>query len=347
MTHFRLVPLILLCALALALAACGEKEEPSGAARGAAEHLRVMLDYFPNADHAGLYAAQQSGAYRDAGLDVELTPPPDPASPLKLLQAGKVDLAISYEPELLLAREQGADLIAIGAVVQKPLTALMSVGKDAIRSPGQLRGKRVGTAGIPYQSAYLKTILDEAGVDPGSVREVNVGFGFVPAMVGGKVDATLGAFWNYEGVDLERRGKDPVIQRMDDLGVPTYAELVLVARRRDLTEDFAAKVRRFIGATARGYESLKSDPATGLDGLLNADGGLDRGLQAASIKATLPVFFPADDRPWGYQEPAAWQRYIDWMRENDLIKRPQSADRVMTNEFLPGEGLDPRTIEQD
>src|SRR6185312_2435177 len=120
---------------------------------------------------------------------------------------------------------QGADLIAIGAVVQKPLTALMSVGKDAIRSPEQLRGKRIGTAGIPYQSAYLKTVLDAAGVDPGSVREVNVGFGFVPAMVGGKVDATLGAFWNYEGVDLERRGKYPVIQRMDDLGVPSYAEL--------------------------------------------------------------------------------------------------------------------------
>jgi putative hydroxymethylpyrimidine transport system substrate-binding protein len=338
--------LIVICALALA--ACGEKQEPSGSgAAGAPDSLRVMLDYFPNADHAGLYAAQANGAYEKAGLDVKLTAPPDPASPLKLLQAGRVDLAISYEPELLLAREQGADLIAIGAIVQKPLTALMSVGKDAIRSPGQLRGKRVGTAGIPYQSAYLKTILDKAGVDPGSVREVNVGFNFVPAMLSGKVDATLGAFWNYEGVDLERRGKRPSIERMDDLGVPTYAELVLVARRKDLDEDFAAKVRRFIAATARGYESLKPDPSAGLDALQKADGGLDRGLQQASIKATLPVFFPDGDEPWGYQDPAAWQRYIDWMRENGLIKRPQTADRVMTNEFLPGEGLDPRTIDQD
>ncbi len=340
----RLPLLIVFCALALA--ACGEKQEPTGGG-GAPDRLRVMLDYFPNADHAGLYAAQASGAYEQAGLDVKLTPPPDPASPLKLLEAGRVDLAISYEPELMLAREQGADLIAIGAVVQKPLTALMAVGKDAIRSPGQLRGKRVGTAGIPYQSAYLKTILDKASVDPGSVREVNVGFNLVPAMLSGKVDATLGAFWNYEGVDLQRRGKQPVIRRMDDLGVPTYAELVLVARRKDLDEDFAAKVRRFVGATARGYETLKTDPAVGLDGLMKADRGLDRDLQAASIKATLPVFFPGGDKPWGYQEPAAWQRYIDWMRENGLIKRPQTADRVMTNEFLPGEGLDPRTIEQD
>ena len=340
-------PCLLIAVCALALAACGEKQEPSGSGGGAPDSLQVMLDYFPNADHAGLYAAQASGAYEKAGLDVTLTAPPDPASPLKLLEAGRVDLAISYEPELMLAREQGADLIAVGAIVQKPLTALMSVGKDAIRSPGQLRGKRVGTAGIPYQSAYLKTILGKAGVDPGSVKETNIGFNFVPAMLSGKVDATLGAFWNYEGVDLQRRGKQPVIQRMEDLGVPTYAELVLVARRKDLDEDFAARVRRFIGATARGYESLKTDPSAGLDALLKADGGLDRGLQAASIKATLPVFFPAGDKPWGYQEPAAWQRYIDWMRENGLIKRPQTADRVMTNEFLPGEGLDPRTIEQD
>jgi len=338
---------LLIAVCALALAACGEKQEPSGSGGSAPDSLRVMLDYFPNADHAGLYAAQASGGYEKAGLDVKLTAPPDPAAPLKLLQAGRVDLAISYEPELMLAREQGADLIAVGAIVQKPLTALMAVGKDAIRSPGQLRGKRVGTAGIPYQSVYLKTILGKAGVDPGSVKETNIGFNFVPAMLSGKVDATLGAFWNYEGVDLQRRGKQPVIQRMDDLGVPTYAELVLVARRKDLDEDFAARVRRFIGATARGYESLKTDPSAGLDALLKADGGLDRGLQAASIKATLPVFFPPGDKPWGYQEPAAWQRYIDWMRENGLIKRPQSADRVMTNEFLPGEGLDPRTVEQD
>jgi putative hydroxymethylpyrimidine transport system substrate-binding protein len=338
---------LLIAVCALALAACGEKQEPSSSGGSAPDSLQVMLDYFPNADHAGLYAAQASGAYDKAGLDVKLTAPPDPASPLKLLEAGRVDLAISYEPELMLAREQGADLIAVGAIVQKPLTALMSVGKDAIRSPGQLRGKRVGTAGIPYQSAYLKTILGKAGVDSGSVRETNIGFNFVPAMLSGKVDATLGAFWNYEGVDLQRRGKQPVIQRMDSLGVPTYAELVLVARRKDLDEDFAARVRRFIGATARGYESLKTDPSVGLDALLKADGGLDRGLQAASIKATLPVFFPAGDKPWGYQEPAAWQRYIDWMRENGLIKRPQTADRVLTNEFLPGEGLDPRTIAQD
>jgi putative hydroxymethylpyrimidine transport system substrate-binding protein len=340
------LPISLLLCAAL-FAACGEKDEDAGA--GKAEPLRVMLDYFPNADHAGIYAAQESGAYARAGLDVEITPPPDPSAPLKLLLAGKTDLAISYVPELLLAREKGAQLVAVGALVQKPLTSLMAVGKAKVRSPADLRGKRVGTSGIPYQSAYLKTILQTAGVDPGSVKETNVGFNLVPAMLSGKVDATLGAFWNYEGVDLARRGKDPVIQHMEKLGVPTYPELVFVARRRDLDQEFGAKVRRFMQATARGHETLRKDPQVGIDGLLAADSGLDRDLQQAAVRATLPVFFPDDDqRPFGYQDQGEWQAYADWMFEQKLLTRRQDAEQLMTNEFLAGEGLDPRdALEQD
>ena len=338
-----------LLACMLLLTACGEKAEPGAGATGApAEPLRLMLDYFPNADHAGIYAAQASGAYEEAGLDIAITPPPDPSAPLKLLLAGRTDIAISYAPELLLARDKGAELVSVGALVQKPLTTLMSVGKAGIRTPQDLRGKRIGTAGIPYQSAYLETILETAGVDPESVTETNVGFNLVPAMLSGKVDATLGAFWNYEGTDLRRRGRDPVIQRVERLGVPTYPELIFVVRRRDLDERFGARVRRFIQATARGHADLKADPAAGVAGLLEADKGLERGLQEAVVQATLPVFFPADqERPFGYQEPAEWQRYADWMLEQGLLTRRQGAAQALTNEFLAGEGLDPGRLSQD
>jgi putative hydroxymethylpyrimidine transport system substrate-binding protein len=334
----RLIPLLLI-ALG-ALAGCGEKDEPS-AGSGDREPFTVILDYFPNADHAGIYAAQASGEYEQAGLDVTIQPPPDPSAPLKLLQAGRADVAISYEPELLLARDKGADLVAVGALVQKPLTSLMSVGDRAIARPEQLRGKRVGTAGIPYQSAYLQTILEEAGVDPGSVREVNVGFNLTPAMLSGKVDATLGSFWNYEGVDLERRGRKPKVLQVEQLGVPTYDELVFVARRKDLDEERASRLRRFLQATARGHERLREDPKVGVDALLEADSGLDRGLQTAAVKATLPVFFPDDEeRPFGFQDPAEWAAYERWMRANDLLTQPEGERAPLTNEFLPGEGLD-------
>jgi putative hydroxymethylpyrimidine transport system substrate-binding protein len=261
---------------------------------------------------------------------------------LKLLQSGRADLVISYEPELLLARDKGADLVSVGALVQKPLTTLMSL-KD-IERPEDLAGKRVGTAGLPYQSAYLKTILTKAGVDPETVKETNVGFNLVPAMLSDKVDATLGAFWNYEGEDLKRRGRHPKILRMEKLGVPTYDELVMVVRRKDLDEGFSSKLRRFLRATARGHQRLRANPESGVAALLKVDPGLERGLQTAVVSATLPVFFPTDkDKPFGYQESSEWDAYGRWMFDSQLLKKQPDAARALTNEFLPGEGLNPRT----
>jgi putative hydroxymethylpyrimidine transport system substrate-binding protein len=330
----------LLSLFALVLAGCGEKDERAPGS-GKVQRFNIVLDYFPNADHAGLYAAQAAGDYARAGLDVEIKPPPDPSAPLKLLQSGRADLVISYEPELLLARDKGAELVSVGALVQAPLTTLMSL-KDVER-PEQLAGKRVGTAGLPYQSAYLQTILRTAGVDPETVKETSLGFNLVPAMLSDKVDATLGAFWNYEGVDLKRRGRHPRILRMEKLGVPTYDELVLVVRRKDLDEDFSSKLRRFLRATARGHQRLRANPETGVDALLKVDPGLDRGLQTAVVSATLPVFFPTDrDKPFGWQEPREWDAYGRWMFANRLVKRQPDAAAALTNEFLPGEGLDPR-----
>jgi putative hydroxymethylpyrimidine transport system substrate-binding protein len=257
--------LLPLLALTLLVAGCGEKSGTASAGSGKTEPFTLMLDYFPNADHAGIYAAKASGEYERAGLDVKIVAPPDAALPLKLLEAGRADVAISYQPEVLLARDQGADIVSVGALVQKPLTSLMSLGDHAITDPKQLAGKRVGTSGIPYQSAYLKTILDKAGVDPGSVKETNVGFKLTQAMLSKKVDATLGAFWNYEGVDLQRRGKKPHSLAMEDVGVPTYNELVFAARRKDLDEAGGSRLRRFLQATARGTRLVEQSPQKGGD----------------------------------------------------------------------------------
>jgi putative hydroxymethylpyrimidine transport system substrate-binding protein len=335
----RLLPVLLALACALALGACGERKESTAPAKP--ESVRLMLDYFPNADHAGIYAAQGTGAFSKAGLNVSIQTPSDPSAPLKLLQAGKVDLAISYEPELLLARDQGAKLVAVGALVQKPLTSIVSVGRRAISDPKQLAGKTVGTAGIPYQSAYLKAILGRAGVSPEQVKEVNVGFNLVPAMLSGKVDATLGAYWNYEAIQLAQQRKRPKVIRMETVGVPTYNELVIVARQRDLDVNRGgAKVRRFMRALAQGMKALKADPNTGVEPLLRANRDLDRRLQEASVKATMPVFFPADSsKPFGWMDPAEWTAYGDWMARNRLLRNPPDAGAALTDEFLPGQGI--------
>jgi putative hydroxymethylpyrimidine transport system substrate-binding protein len=322
----------------LALSACGSKEDTTTTS-GALQRVDLVLDYLPNADHAPIYAAQATGAFKAAGLDVRIRVPSDPAAPLKLVAAGKADVAISYEPELLLARDKGLRVASIGALVQKPLTSIMSLN-GKVKTPKDLKNAKVGTAGIPYQTAYLKTIAKEAGVDAASIDEVNVGFNLVPSLLSKKVDATLGAFWNIEGVQLRRRHKHPTIIRMEDAGVPTYQELVFVANNDRLRQKGQGNVmRRFVQAVARGAKAVKADPAAGADALVEANPDLDRALQLDQIQATLPVFFPENPSlPWGYQNADEWKAYGQWMLDNGLVQRLPTPTSL-TNEFLPGRGI--------
>jgi len=214
-THLTLVALLTLVA-ALALAACGEKseDETTGAA---AKPFSLTLDFYPNPDHAGIYMAQKLGYFADAGLDVSIHTPSDPAAPIKQVAAGQTDLAISYEPEVLLAHEQGLDVVAVAALVDRPLTSLIWLKKSGIKGVAGLRGKTIATAGIPYQDAYLETILARANLTPDDVKTVNVGYGLLPALVGGRAQAMLGGFRNVEGVDLPRhlrRGEDGPLVRL-------------------------------------------------------------------------------------------------------------------------------------
>src|SRR3954463_10317940 len=207
MTRLR-IPAIALAvmAIALALAACGEKSEEGSAER---QSFSLTLDFYPNPDHAGIYMAQKLGYFEEAGLDVSIAAPSDPAAPVKQVAAGRTDLAISYEPEVALAREQGLDVVAVGALVNRPLTSLIWLDESGIKGVGGLKGKTVATAGIPYQDAFLKTILARVELTPDDVKAVNVGFGLLPALVGGSAQAMLGGYSKVEGGDLGGRGKGP------------------------------------------------------------------------------------------------------------------------------------------
>jgi putative hydroxymethylpyrimidine transport system substrate-binding protein len=323
----------------IALVGCGEKHNSVNPAPGSAQPLTLMLDWFPNADHVGIYQALAEGDFSKAGLDVHIQVPSNPASPLQLLAAGKIDAAISYEPELLLARNQNQQLVSVASIVQEPLTSIVSLGSKHIRTPAQLRGKRVGDAGIPYQHVYLQTILAHAGVPASSVKEISVNENLVQALLSHQIDAALGAYWNYEAIQLARMGKHPNVIRVNHVGVPTYDELVLVVRESTLAHK-PDLIRRLVQALARGYESARADPTAAVANLVHANPGLDPKFQAAAVKATLPVFFPADaGKPWGWQDPAQWNAFGQWMLSKHLISNPAAVVDASTNEELAGQGL--------
>jgi putative hydroxymethylpyrimidine transport system substrate-binding protein len=281
--------------------------------------------------------AQKLGYFEEAGLDVSIHTPADPAAPIKLLAAGQTDLAISYEPEVLLAHEQGLAVLAIGALVNRPLTSMIWLKKSGIKGVGGLRGKTVATAGIPYQDAYLKTILARANLKPSDVKAVNVGFGLLPALVGGSAEAMLGGFSNVEGVDLRLRGQQPVVTPVDKLGVPTYDELVLVAQREALEED-PQKFRLFLAALARGTATAAANPKATAKALLEANPDLDPKLTRAELAATLPLLDPPRrGHPYAYMDPAQWRVFTGWMRDNELIASLPPTDSVLSNAYLPGE----------
>jgi len=336
-TAIRTVLLAALAALALTLSACGAKQDTISTAH--TKPFTVMLDWFPNADHAPLYSALASGDFRAAGLDVKPVIPAETAEPLKLLAAGKVDMAISYEPELLLARDEGLKLVSIGALVQRPLTSIIALPSQHIKSVADLAGKTVGTAGIPYQAAELKSALQSAGVNPASVHEVNVGFNLVPAMLSRKVAATLGGYWNYESLQLQLLHKHPVTIPVDQAGVPTYNELVLVVRE-DEAHSRGQDLRAFLQALSHGERTVRANPAAAAALVVKANPSLEGKLQLASIEQTLPAALPAGGKPFGYQSPTAWAAFGSWMFAHGLIHRdPNTALPPFTNEFLPGEGI--------
>jgi putative hydroxymethylpyrimidine transport system substrate-binding protein len=322
-----LAAIVATIALTLGLAACGEKSEDVTGAQPTP--FTLTLDFYPNPDHAGIYMAEKLGYFADAGLDVSIQTPSDPAAPTKLVAAGQTDLAISYEPEVVLAHEKGLDVIAIGALVDQPLTSMIWLEKSGIKGIADLRGKTIATAGIPYQDAYLETILARANLSPGDVKTVNVGFGLLPAILGGRADAMLGGFRNVEGVDLRLRGKDPVVTPVDQLGVPTYDELVLLANRTRLEAD-PEPYRLFLAALSRGTAAAVKSPGATVDALLEANPELDPELTRAEVDATLPLLGS------GEMSTPDWAGFIAWMRDNSLIDSEPAPSQVLSNAYLPG-----------
>jgi NitT/TauT family transport system substrate-binding protein/putative hydroxymethylpyrimidine transport system substrate-binding protein len=300
---------------ALALGACGG----GGAEPGASDEATLVLDFQPNAVHAGIYAALADRAYDDRGIELTVREPSASADAPKLLQSGRAEFAILDIHDLAIARERGLDLVGVGAIVQRPLAAVIARDRDAVRSPRDLAGGTVGVTGLPSDEAILDSVLASAALDAGAVNRVTIGFDSVAALAAGRLDAAT-AFWNAEGVAMRRLGIPTREFRVDELGAPRYPELVLATAAETLATR-PSLVEGVIRATARGYADVVADPAGGLDALLAAVPDLDRAEQRVQLEALLAVRALRPGIGLDRAELVAW---ADWEAERGIVARPPS-----------------------
>jgi putative hydroxymethylpyrimidine transport system substrate-binding protein len=266
--------------LAPAVASCGG----GGAEPGAPTGATLVLDFQPNAVHSGLYAAQAEGFFKDEGVDLTIREPSSTADSAKLLESGRADFALMDINDFGIARQRGLDLVAIAAIVQRPLASVIARDRDQVRTPADLAGKTVGVTGVPSDDAVLDTVLRSGGVDPSSVHRVTIGFNAVSDLAGGKIDAAT-AFWNAEGVQLKQLGVPTREFRVDQFGAPRYPELVLVTRAGSASDAGAELSCQLASGLQRGYELLAHDPSQALDDLLSKNSSLDRKAQEQQFNA--------------------------------------------------------------
>ncbi len=310
-----------LVAAALALAACSE--EPKGL-----EKVRLALDFQPNAVHSGIYTAVRDGADERHGVKLGVRVPSSSTDSLKLLSAGRADMAVVDIHDLALARERGQDLVGVGALVQRPLAAV--IARSGIRRPRDLEGRRVGMTGLPSDEAVLRAEVTNDGGDLSRVHRVTIGFSAVPSLVTGRVDAAL-AFWNAEGVTLRRRGVHTREFRVDRYGAPPYPELVLAVTRRTLDERRDV-VKETLAALADGTEEALSHPPTAVGQVARASGE-DEPVVAAQLRALTPAL-----RPPITLDPAVLRQWARFDVRFGILHRPPDLRRAFALGLAPPAG---------
>jgi putative hydroxymethylpyrimidine transport system substrate-binding protein len=296
------------------------------------QRASLVLDWYPNSDHAGIYTAISRGYLLRHGVNLgQPHVPSDSTAQIKLVAAGKADFGITYEPDLLAARARHIPVESVMCIVQHPLDTIMSLARSRITRPRDLAGKRIGMAGTPGDHAIVDAVMRHDGVSPSRATMVNVGYNLLPALLSGRVDAVVGVYWTWEAIQARMKGYPVRVLRVEQWGVPNYCELTLVAGEKTV-HTHPGLVRGTVQALQHGYAYAEAHPQAGWAAVHRADPTLERGLVVQSLKLLRTAIVTGPRI--GYQNPSQWRHYAAWLYANRLISKPVNADGAFTNRFL-------------
>lgn len=223
----------------------------------AADQMTLLLDWFVNPDHGPIIVAQEKGYFAEQDLEVEIIAPADPSDPPKLVAAGKGDLAVSYQPQLHIQIHEGLPLKRVGTLVATPLNCLLVLKDGPIKTPADLKGKKIGTSVAGVEEAVLGTVLKNHGLTLKDVELVNVNFSLSPALMSKQVDAVIGAYRNFELNQMNIEGVEGKCFYVEEEGVPPYDELIYVANSDTMDKEMIA---RFLSATEKATQYITNHP---------------------------------------------------------------------------------------
>ncbi|CAO3353279.1 ABC transporter substrate-binding protein [Azospirillum palustre] len=286
----------------------------------AQDKLSVMLDWFVNPDHAPLVVAQEKGFFKDAGLEVTLTAPADPNDPPKLVAAGGTDIAVSYQPQLILQVAEELPLVRIGTLVSTPLNSVVVLRDGPVKTLKDLKGRKVGYSIAGFEDALLGAMLEKQGLSLKDVELVNVNFSLSPSLLSGQVDAVVGAFRNFELNQMEIEKHPGRAFYPEEEGVPPYDELILVARK-DKAND--PRFKRFLAAVERATLYILNHPEESQAAFVKGRPELNDELNRRAWADTLPRFS---------HSPAAldaerYTRFAEFLKARGLIKAVAPVDQ--------------------
>lgn len=259
----------------------------SSAAPAKSETVTLMLDWYKNPNHAPILLAQAKGSYAKAGLAVTILEPADPNDPPKLAAAGKVDLAISYQPQAMILIDKGVPVARVAALVPTPLNSVMVLADGPIKSLAGLKGKKAGYSVSGFEDALLGTMLTSARLKESDVTLINVNFSLAPSLLSGQVDAVIGAFRNYETHQLNLKGKAARLFPVEAFGVPAYEELVFLSAKKAAN---SPRLERFAVVTAAAAAEIAGNPKQSWALLAATDPTFDNELNRRAYADTAKLF---------------------------------------------------------
>ncbi|WP_164661447.1 ABC transporter substrate-binding protein [Tropicibacter sp. Alg240-R139] len=287
----------------------------------AADKMTVLLDWFINPDHGPIIVAQEKGFFADQGLEVEIVAPADPSAPPRLVAAGQADLAVSYQPQLHLQIHEGLPLKRVGTLVATPLNCLLVLEDGPIKSPADLKDKKIGFSVAGVEEAVLGAVLGKYGVALSDVEMINVNFSLSPSLMSGQVDAVIGAYRNFELNQMDIEGEPGTCFYIEEEGVPSYDELIYVANPETMDAD---KVARFLRATELATQYIVNNPVKSWEIFSGTSTELQDELNKRAWVDTMPRFAL---RPAGFDH-GRYERFEAFLKDSGMIDSINPVDAI-------------------